>query len=357
MSESRAPHEPPHQTPELGPTGGAIGPEPEDFCVEEIPAYLPSGSGEHVYVELRKRRLSTPDLVRRVAEAAGVDGRDIGYAGLKDKHAVTTQWLSLPGRSKPASEWSLPSGIEVVRESRHNNKLRTGHLRGNRFRITLKGTVADALGRAEAIIAELARRGVPNYFGAQRFGRGGENLARATDFLVGGGRTRLPPFLLKLYPSVFQSEVFNRYLTLRREASLDRLFSGEVVRLEGSSAHFIVEDSDKETPRLSAREIHLTGPMLGPKMRPASGFVQELESQAFAALGVAPTVLDVLGRFAPGARRDLLVFPEGTRVSAPVSGELVLEFGLPAGSYATVLVRELTKAPLLGAVDELERDA
>lgn len=357
MSETRAPHEPPHQTPQLAATGGAIGPEPEDFCVEELPAYLPSGSGEHVYVELRKRRLSTQDLVRRVAEAAQVDARDIGYAGLKDKHAVTTQWLSLPSRSRPVAEWTLPSGIEIVRESRHNNKLRTGHLRGNRFRITLKGTAEDALGRAEVIIAELASRGVPNYFGAQRFGRGGENLSRATDFLVGGGRTRLPPFLLKLYPSVFQSEVFNRYLTLRREASLDRVFAGEVVRLDGSSANFVVEEPEKETPRLAAREVHLTGPMLGPKMRPASGFVQELETQAFAALGVAPAALEVLGRFAPGARRDLLVFPERPRVVAPAPGELVLEFGLPAGSYATVLVRELTKGPLFGAVDALERDA
>lgn len=357
MIESKEPHEPPPATPELAPTGGAIGSEPEDFCVEEIPAYLPSGSGEHVYVELRKRRLSTQDLVRRVAEAAAVDSRDIGYAGLKDKHAVTTQWLSLPGRAKPASQWTLPSGIEVVRESRHNNKLRTGHLKGNRFRITLRGVASDGLERAEAIVRELERRGVPNYFGAQRFGRGGENLTRATDFLVGGARQRLPAFLLKLYPSVFQSEVFNRYLTLRREASLDRLFAGEVVRLEGSSASFVVEDAEKEAPRLTAREIHLLGPMVGPKMRPASGFVHELEAKAFASLGVDPGVLEVLGRFAPGARRDLLVFPEGIRVSAPASGELLLEFGLPAGSYATVLVRELTKRPLLGGLDDLERDA
>lgn len=356
MAAAESLHEPPHQTPELPATGGAVGPEPEDFCVQEIPAYLPSGSGEHVYVEVRKRKLSTQDLVKRLAQIAEVEARDIGYAGLKDKHAVTTQWLSLPARSKPASAWTLPDDIELLRESRHNNKLRTGHLAGNRFRITLKGVEPDALERAEAVVAALAAHGLPNYFGAQRFGRGGENLARALDFLRGGGRTRLPPFLLKLYPSVFQSEVFNRYLTLRREASLERLFAGEVVRLEGSSASFVVEDAERETPRLTAREIHLLGPMPGPKMRPASGHVQALEQQALASLGADVSLLDTLGRFAPGARRDLRVFPEGLSVSAPRANELVVEFGLPAGSYATVLVRELTKRPLLGGPDELERD-
>ncbi|MFZ5895691.1 MAG: tRNA pseudouridine(13) synthase TruD [Myxococcota bacterium] len=350
-------HEPPFATPDLPATGGAIGPEPDDFCVEEIPAYVPSGSGEHVYIEVRKRRLSTQDLVRRIAEAAQIDARDIGYAGLKDKHAVTTQWLSLPSRSTPASSWALPSEIEVLRESRHNNKLRTGHLKGNRFRITLAGVEPYGLVRAQAITARLSAGGVPNYFGAQRFGRGGENLARATDFLASGGRTRLPAFRLKLYPSVFQSEIFNRYLSLRREASLDRLFAGEVVRLEGSSASFVVEDEQRETPRLLAREIHLTGPMPGPKMRPASGHVQALEQSAFESLGVDARTLEVLGRFAPGARRDLLVFPEGLCVSSAGADRLVLDFALPAGSYATVLVRELTKRALLAASADLERDA
>jgi tRNA pseudouridine13 synthase len=356
MALSRTPHEPPHATADLPPVGGAIGPEPEDFCVEEVPAYLPTGSGEHVYVEVRKRRLTTQELVRRVADLADVEARDIGYAGLKDKHAVTTQWLSLPARSKPVSSWSLPNDIEVLRESRHNNKLRTGHLKGNRFRIALTGVESGALERARAIVAELERSGVLNYFGAQRFGRGGENLSKAFEFLRAGARTRLPSFLLKLYPSVVQSEIFNRYLTLRREESLERAFPGEVVRLEGSSATFVVEDAERESARLLERAIHLTGPMLGPKMRPASGHVQELEGQAAESLGVDVSFLDTLGRFAPGARRDLRVFPEEASVSAPSEERLLLEFTLPAGSYATVLVRELTKAPLFGGRDELERD-
>lgn len=340
-------HEPPHATSELPGISGAIGEAPEDFRVQEIPAYLPSGEGEHWYVELEKRLLSTPDLVRRVSEAAGVEPRDIGYAGLKDKHAITTQWLSLPGRASAPDSWSLPEAIRVLRVSRHANKLRTGHLNGNRFRIGLSGVEPDALPRAQAIAARLREQGLPNYFGAQRFGRGGENLSRALSWLAGGGRARLPPFLLKLYPSVVQSELFNRYLTLRKELGLEQTLLGEVVRLEGSYASFVVEDPEAETRRLLARDIHLTGPMLGPKMRPAQGRALELEAEVAAQLSVDVRVQQVLAKFAPGARRDLLVFPKDLQIGTGEPGRLWLEFSLPAGSYATVLVRELLRSRLL----------
>jgi tRNA pseudouridine13 synthase len=340
-------HEPPHATSALPGLQGAIGPDPEDFRVEELPAYLPSGEGEHLYVELEKRELSTPDLVRRVAEAAAVEARDIGYAGLKDKHAVTSQWLSLPGRAKPPESWILSDGIRVLRASRHGNKLRTGHLNGNRFRIGLVGVDTEALSRAQAIADHLRQHGMPNYFGAQRFGRGGENVARALGWLAGGGRARLSPFLLKLYPSVVQSEVFNRYLTLRAAEGLDRALIGEVVRLEGSYASFVVEDPEAETRRWLARDIQLTGPMPGPKMRPASGRPSQLETQAAAALGLDERSAQVLAKFAPGARRDLLVFAKDLAISAGEPGRLWLEFSLPAGSYATVLVRELLRGRLL----------
>jgi tRNA pseudouridine13 synthase len=347
-------HDPPHSTSELPGISGAIGEQPEDFRVQEIPAYLPSGDGEHWYVELEKRSLSTPDLVRRIAEAAGVDSRDIGYAGLKDKHAITTQWLSLPGRAQAPDTWSLPEAIRLLRVSRHANKLRTGHLNGNRFRITLSGVEPDALPRAQAIAERLRAQGMPNYFGAQRFGRGGENVERALSWLGGGGRARLPPFLLKLYPSVVQSELFNRYLTLRRELGLERTLSGEVVRLEGSYASFVVEDPEAETRRLAARDIHLTGPMFGPKMRPAQGRPLELEAEVCAALSVDARVQQVLAKFAPGARRDLVVFPKDLQLGADEPGRLWLEFSLPAGSYATILVRELLRSRLLDA--EATRD-
>lgn len=350
------PHEPPIQSSDLPPAGGAIGAEPEDFRVEEVPAYLPLGEGEHWYVEMEKRSLSTPDMVRELAELAGVDARDIGYAGLKDKHAVTTQWLSLPSRARAPETWSLPPALKLLRVSRHANKLRTGHLNANRFVIKLVGVEENAAERAAAIIDSLRAKGVPNYFGFQRFGRGGENLQRAHGWLADGARARLSSFLLKLYPSVVQSELFNRYLTLRQAPELPELMAGEVVRLDGSGATFVVEDIERELPRFRAREIHPTGPLLGPKLRPAAGRPRELEQMVEQELSIDERFERTLAKFAPGARRDLRIFPAELRCEAKGPGELELRFTLPAGSYATVLVRELTRAPFADSNDR-QREA
>jgi len=343
-----SPHEPAFATADLPGIGGRIGPDPADFRVDEVPAYVPTGEGEHLYVRVEKQSMTTPELVQQLARASGVEPRDIGYAGLKDKHAITSQWLSLPGRARPVAEWQLPETVRVLETSRHNNKLRTGHLNGNRFRIRL----VDVQGTAEAtetLKQALLERGLPNYFGAQRFGRGGENLGRALGWLRGGGKARLSSFLLKLYPSVAQSELFNRYLSRRRELGLAQLFVGEVVRLEGSSATFVVEDAERELARLHKREIHLTGPLPGPKMRAANGQPLELERRVATEIELTEVAEATLGKFAPGARRDLVVFPEHFEISAPSSDQLELSFVLPAGSYATVLVREFTRAPLTQA--------
>src|SRR3954470_21861959 len=131
------PQEPAVMAAELPAIDAHIGPAPEDFVVDEVPLYPQSGEGEHRYVRIEKRGFTTPAMVRAVTRAAGVDERDVGYAGLKDKHAVTRQWLSLPSKARPPSEWQLPDGIAVVEHTRHGNKLRTGHLLGNRFRIRL----------------------------------------------------------------------------------------------------------------------------------------------------------------------------------------------------------------------------
>lgn len=339
------PHEPAFATSHLPAAGGAIGSRFEDFRVDEIPAYTPTGEGEHLYVRVEKRGLTTPDLVRVLGREARVAEREIGYAGLKDRRAVTSQWLSLPRTATAPETWNLPADVRVLEASRHANKLRTGHLRGNRFRIAVTGVPDGGVERARLIVAELERSGVPNYFGGQRFGRDGENLAKALSWLGGGGRARLPAFLYKLYPSVVQSEVFNRYLSLRRAEGLEGLLEGEQMRLSGSGAGFAVEDVVVENERWARREIVPTGPIIGPKMRPASGRPLELEQRAVAELGLEPADLEVLGRAAPGARRDLLVYPEGVELTEREGG-FELAFGLPSGCYATVLVRELTRSPL-----------
>ena len=119
-------HQPPVAYPDLPPVGGRVGPEPEDFLVDEVPAYSASGKGEHQYVHVKKRLLTTPELVRRLAKACGVNERDIGYAGMKDKHAVTTQWLSVSTKMAISPELELGPGVEILEVTRHDNKLQIG---------------------------------------------------------------------------------------------------------------------------------------------------------------------------------------------------------------------------------------
>jgi tRNA pseudouridine13 synthase len=333
-------------TSDLPAPGGSVGPEPEDFQVDEIALFEPEGSGEHLFVLLRKRRWTTPDAIRVLARAAGIRERDIGSAGLKDKHAVTTQWLSLPALASPAESWQLPEGLQILRASRSSRKLRTGQQRGNRFRIRLTGIAEDGLQRAGAIAARLSELGLPNYFGVQRFGHRGDNLEQALAWLEAGAASSGPRarFLRKLYPSVIQSQIFNRYLGLRLELGTRRLLNGEVVRLDGSNSLFVVADPEGEQPRLIARDIHPTGPMIGPKMKPAEREALELERRAAEMLGLSSAARERLDRLAPGTRRDLIVWPEGLEIEAAGAG-LVLSFTLPSGSYATQLIREFTRSP------------
>ena len=348
------PMEPPVMDATLPHIDAQIGPAPEDFVVDEVPLYPQSGEGEHCYVRVEKRGFTTPAMVRAVTRAAGVDERDVGYAGLKDKHAVTRQWLSLPAKARPPAEWQLPEGIRVIEHTRHSNKLRTGHLLGNRFRITLDAPDTGALEMASAIAEVLKARGLYNYFGGQRFGRRGDGLRQAIDWLREGGKVHgVPRFLSKLYPSVIQAEVFNRYFSARRALGLDRLISGEVVRLDGAGAMFSVEDPEREAPRLASGDIHLTGPIFGPKARPTSQDAAALELSIVEELGLSAEALEKLGRLAPGTRRDLIAPITDLSLSWAAVGRLAVEFSLPSGSYATEVIRQLTHGPFL--IDEADR--
>ncbi len=331
-----------------------MGPEPEHFIVEEIPLYEASGEGEHLYVFVEKRDLATPQMIRQIARAAGVGQRDVGSAGMKDKQAVTRQWLSLPGKSRPPEEWDLDEGIRVVRVSRHKNKLRTGHLLGNRFVITLVDVPEDGLSRARAIAARIADRRLPNYFGTQRFGVRGSSYAQAFEWLAetpkpdsastdGKKKHRRGPkrFENKFLPSVVQSEIFNRYVTARL-ARPEPLLAGEVVRLDGTGSLFVVEDLAAEVPRFERGDLHRTGPMWGPKGVQAQAAARELELTVLSEVDLDDSALAKLAKHAPGTRRDLFLEPRNLRVDAPAPGQLTVSFELDAGSYATQLVRELT---------------
>ena len=338
------PCELPFEHRDLEALGGHIGPEPEDFVVDELPLYPPSGEGEHWYVQLRKRGATTPELRAAVAAAAGVPERELGHAGMKDKHAVTTQWLSVPvPRATPPESWQLPEPFSVLEVTRHANKLRIGHLAGNRFRIRLVGVEPSARARAGALCERISRAGLGNYFGSQRFGNGQRNLQGA---LFALGRGRLGPRSGnrgKFLASVIQSEIFNRYASARLELSRDQVLAGDVVRLEGSRSLFLVEDIAREQPRLLAGDIRLTGPMVGPKMKESEGQPLELTRAAIHSVGLNENALRELGRSAPGTRRDLLLWPADLRHEGGEDGSLVVEFSLPAGAYATLVVRALTR--------------
>ena len=349
-----APHEPPLMLLELPAIDAQIGATPEDFVVDEIPLYPHSGAGEHVFARIEKRGYTTPAMVRAVTRAAGVDERDVGYAGLKDKHAVTRQWLSLPSKARPPNEWQLPEGITVVEHTRHSNKLRTGHLLGYRFRITLVTADLGALEKAGPVAELLRGRGLFNYYGGQRFGRRGDGLRQALSWLREGAKLHgMPRFLTKLYPSVIQAEVFNRYLSARRAFGLERLLLGEVVRLNNAGAMFSVEDTEREGPRLDSGDIHLTGPIFGPKARPTSAAAAALELTQLEELGLNQEAREKLGRLAPGTRRDLIAPVSEFELRWAGVGRLELEFSLPSGSYATEVIRQFTHGPFL--IDEADR--
>ncbi len=359
-STPRSPVELPFEHVDLTPLGGGIGPDPEDFVVDEQPLYAASGQGDHWYVRLGKRERTTADLKRAVADAAQVPEREVGYAGLKDKHAVTTQWLSVPVRhSVPPGEWQLPEPYRVLEITRHANKLRIGHLEGNRFRIRLVGLDPQARAAAPALCERIRQQGIGNYFGPQRFGLDQRNLETALSLLA---RRRLGPRAGqrgKFLASVIQSELFNRYLIARSELGRERLLAGDVVRLEGSRAVFVIEDPEREAPRLEAGDIHLTGPITGPKMKQSQGRPLELERAAAASLGLDEALLRELGRSAPGTRRDLLLRPASLSWSFEEAGgtqALIVEFGLPAGAYASLVIRALTRQEFSRDTPQFSRD-
>jgi tRNA pseudouridine13 synthase len=268
---------------------------------------------------------------------------------MKDKHAVTTQWVSLPLPCRPTSEWLLPESIEVLQENLHTNKLRTGHLHGNRFTLRLVDLQPEDHDRFQLLWPRI-EAGIFNSFGEQRFGYGGANLQRALNWLQGNFQLRGPKarFLKKLHPSVIQSEIFNRYLIRRVAASLDRPLLGEVVRLKGSGSSFIVEDPEKELPRWAARDILPTGPMVGSRTFPAArADALALEQEAMHEVCPEVEQIERLYGEAPGTRRDLLLFLEDPAFGWVDDGSLRISFTLPSGAYATQVIRELTQEPWL----------
>jgi tRNA pseudouridine13 synthase len=392
----------PYLTADLPGVGGRTKVRNDDFRVQEIPLYTPSGYGEHTYVIIEKDGLSTFRAIERIARALHITPRAVGCAGLKDAHAITVQALSL-GDVDPAQVRALDlPGIRVLDVSRHTNKLKMGHLRGNRFTIRVRDVPEGALPAAQAILDVLARRGVPNYYGEQRFGlredthllgralvrrdsegivrrlvgvphpaesdrvqrarqlfdegdlvasaaawpRGMENERRVVQSLIDHpgdwlrAANSVPTKMRKFYISAYQGALFNR-IVVRRLDTLDRLQVGDLANIHGKSAVFLVEDVEVEQPRADRLEISPSGPLYGYKLTMAQGTPGEMEQQILDEEALSLEDFRLRGMKLRGARRPLRIPLH--EVGLSYDEGIVLSFTLPPGCYATTVLAEVQK--------------
>jgi len=318
---------------------------PEDFSVEEQMPFALTGAGEHLWVKLRKRGFNTEQVAKQLARMAGVMRREIGYAGMKDRHAVTVQWFSLylPGRADP--DWgAFPEGMEIIESTRHTRKLKTGALSGNRFVLVLRDCSGGSrvhyrdgvLRRGE----EIRMRGVPNYFGAQRFGHGGGNVTAARAMFAGGGGLR-DRKQGGIYLSAARSLLFNDVLAQRVTAGTwDQALDGDAMILNGSRSFFVPERVDEVIrQRLAEGDVHPSGPLWGRGDLPTQSAVREIEAAIASGHADLARGLETAGL--EQERRALRVVPQEFDMEWLDATTLRLAFVLPPGSYATALLREL----------------
>lgn len=327
-----------HGTP---PARGRIRVEPEDFRVEEVLGFEPDGAGGHVLLTVEKRGANTAWVASQLARAAGIAVRDVGFSGHKDRQAVTVQAFTVPSpEDEPLEPIRAHSGegYRVVDVARHGRKLRPGSHRANRFKLRIRDVQGDRAA-IDACLERIARSGVPNYFGPQRFGRDGANLRRAREWSMGGQAPRdrnQRGFAI----SAARSHLFNEVLAVRvQRGDWDRLLPGEAVILDGKRSFFPATEIDAELlSRLAALDIHPSGPMVGRGAAPVSGEAMVVEGRA------------LVGEV---ALRDLLLAQglelERRALRLPVrdcrweyeGDSLLLEFTLPRGAFATAVLHEL----------------
>ncbi len=313
--------------------GGSWEPSPQTFHVEELQRYPFCGTGEHAALIVRKEGLTTRDVAIGVARRLGLPASSVGYAGMKDKQSVSVQAFTVTGVSEEAAGRAFEEeGCRVLSASRHRNKLRLGHLEGNRFEVYLEGADPEII---RSILARLSGSGCPNYYGPQRFGARGDNARQG--LLLLRGRGRASRWKRDLLVSSLQSFVFNEVLARRIEAgTLTTAAEGDVLRRQDSGGLFLCVDPGADTRRIDAWEVSPTGPIWGRKMLAADAEVGAAEARVLADLGLA----EDLFQQATGTRRPLRAKVE--HVSQEETGTGVwVRFACPAGTYATSVVREL----------------
>ncbi|GAB3507684.1 tRNA pseudouridine(13) synthase TruD [Pseudoxanthomonas daejeonensis] len=319
--------------------------QPEDFRVDEIDAFEASGEGEHLLLTVEKRGMNTGFVAGAVARWAGVPEVAVGFAGLKDRHAVTVQRFSvqLPGRDAPDLATLEQDGLRVLAQARHRRKLSRGALDGNRFAIVLRGVVGER-GDIEARLAQIAARGVPNAFGEQRFGHGGGNVGKAIAMFAQGPRgKRMGREQRSMLLSAARSALFNRVLAMRvADGSWDHGIDGEVWVLAGSRSVFGPEPwSDALAQRLAAFDIHPSGPLWGRGSLRSEGACHALE-QAALDDDTSLSLRDGLERAGLEQERRALRVQAGALSWEWLDAtSLRVSFSLPPGSYATAVLDQL----------------
>ena len=340
----------PYCTEGLPGLGGQLRSAPDAFVVEEIPLYEASGEGQHLYVNITKEELTSREVQRGLAEAFDLPYRAVGFAGMKDKHARATQTFSLLVghvddeflKAAPARIGEkAPVTVNWVRL--HRNKLKKGHLLGNRFTITITRPSVDgeeAMSRATAIAEQVRNSGLPNYYGPQRLGQNGANVRRGWELLQGNKRMA-NRWLRSLLLASVQSYLCNRYLALRQQqGSFTTLLTGDIAKKHDTGGLFVVADQAAEQGRFERKEISFTAPIYGPKMWEAEAEAGALEQEI-----LIESSLD-MGSLARakmmGTRRlgrillnDLSVRQKGK--------DIVVAFSLPKGAFATTVLREFMK--------------
>ena len=341
----------PYLTETIPGIGGQMRVEPEDFQVDERPLYLPCGTGEHLYIKVTKRLLSTPDLVKMISTSVGVKAQGIGTAGLKDARAVTSQMLSLHFATPEQLSRLKPDerilSIELL--GRHRNRLRPGHHAGNRFRLVVRDVADHARTAVPEVLKILERRGVPNYFGPQRQGKTGDNHQVGAALLADGAkRSAMSRSKRMWYLNTYQSHLFNRILAKRIDR-IDRVLAGDWAMKLDNGACFPVEDTEKEQPRADRFEISPTGILFGSRVSWADGEPGQIEESVAAEEGTTKDALVAAGKTCGfrGERRPLRV--PLTDLDWSLDGSvLTITFSLPPGAYATSVLRELMKDDSIG---------
>jgi tRNA pseudouridine13 synthase len=374
---------------------GRLKVEPQDFVVEELPAYEPSGTGEHVFVRFTKTDRTTLDAVRTIARALGCDSREAGFAGMKDRRAVTTQTLSLhaprgvaPAELAARAKGLSADGIVVHDAAPHGHKMKPGHLAGNRFTIVVRDVPRARIDVATEALARMSKEGVPNAFGEQRFGRGGDNVPRALAWLRGDAPAPRDRRVQRLLWSSVQSAVFNAVLEARvQDGSWRTAVEGDLLKLRSSGGLFLCAAVQADRERAATGEVSPTGPIVGDKMRWPEGAPAALERR-LVDQGLGPGFdLERTRRLGEGSRRALRIWVEELRwevdppgvPAAPAShlqrdcvypdrelacpsmtqddpgqgaSSIRVYFVLPKGAYATTV---LGAAFELGDANEVER--